>query len=82
MKLTYNGDLMAKYIKEARTIDKKNDIVMSFRQTSKVSGIPHVTLSRLQNGNAPDVETFATVCNWLGKPMSLFFNKSKPSSKK
>jgi len=74
-KLKYNGALMAKYITIARTIDKKNDIVISLRQASRLSGIDHVTLSRLQKGNAPDVDTFATVCAWLDKPMSLFFNK-------
>jgi len=76
-KLKYNGALMGKYITAARTIDKKNDIVISLRQAAKLSGIDHVTLSRLQKGNAPDIDTFANVCTWLDKPMSLFFNKAK-----
>ena len=56
-------------------IDKKNDISISLGQACKQVGVSKATLSRLEKGNAPDIVTFAIVCAWLDKPMTLFFNK-------
>ena len=30
-------------------------------------GISSATLSRVENGHMPDLETFAKICKWLGK---------------
>jgi transcriptional regulator with XRE-family HTH domain len=30
-------------------------------------GISSATLSRIENGHMPDLETFAKICKWLGK---------------
>jgi transcriptional regulator with XRE-family HTH domain len=39
----------------------------------KVSGkISHATLSRVEQGKAPDVDTFLRLCRWLGMPPSEF----------
>ncbi|WP_460951722.1 hypothetical protein [Spirosoma daeguense] len=35
--------------------------------------VSSATLSRLQRGNLPDIETFATVCFWMGADPSQFF---------
>lgn len=35
------------------------------RETAKKIGISHGTLSRLERGYLPDLETFAKVCKWL-----------------
>jgi len=35
------------------------------RETAKAIGISHGTLSRLERGHLPDLETFAKVCKWL-----------------
>ena len=35
------------------------------RETAKLIGISHGTLSRLERGYLPDLETFAKVCKWL-----------------
>jgi len=75
--MKYEGKLMAKYLKEKRVVDKKNNISISLGQASKQVGVSKPTLSRLEKGSMPDVLTFAIVCNWLDKPMSLFFSKSK-----
>lgn len=75
MKLKYNGRLMAKYLKEKRVVDKANKISISLGQASKQVGVSKPTLSRLEKGSAPDIITFAIVCNWIDKPMSLFFDK-------
>lgn len=75
--MKYERKLMAKYLKEKRVVDKKNNISISLGQASKQVGVSKPTLSRLEKGSMPDVLTFAIVCNWLDKPMSLFFSKSK-----
>lgn len=35
------------------------------RETAKVIGISHGTLSRLERGYLPDLETFGKICKWL-----------------
>jgi transcriptional regulator with XRE-family HTH domain len=36
------------------------------RETAREIGISHGTLSRLERGYLPDLETFGKVCGWLG----------------
>lgn len=36
------------------------------RETAKEIGISHGTLSRLERGHLPDLDTFRKVCTWLG----------------
>jgi len=36
------------------------------RETARLIGISHGTLSRLERGFLPDLDTFAKVCEWLG----------------
>lgn len=35
------------------------------RKTAKDIGISPATLSRVENGNMPDLETFSKICKWL-----------------
>ncbi len=35
------------------------------------------TVSRLQRGNLPDIETFATVCYWMNTDPSNFFTRKE-----
>lgn len=35
------------------------------REASKEIGISSATLSRIENGKLPDLETFSMICNWL-----------------
>lgn len=40
---------------------------------AKISGkISHATLSRVEQGKAPDVDTFLRICRWLGTQPSEF----------
>jgi transcriptional regulator with XRE-family HTH domain len=39
------------------------------------------TLSRCENGMAPDLMTYRTLCVWLGASMDLFFTTVKPKRK-
>jgi len=46
-----------------KIIDKRGE--KGIRETAKIIGISHGTLSRLERGHLPDLETFAKVCKWL-----------------
>lgn len=44
-------------------IRKRGD--MGIRETAKIVGISPSTLSRIERGYLPDLETFKAVCDWL-----------------
>lgn len=46
----------------------------SLREAAKESGVSASTLSRLLNGEMPDMETFATLTRWLQADVSVFFD--------
>lgn len=48
------------------------------RETAAESGqLSPSTLSRVENGKIPDLETFLALCNWLGISPAEFFNTEK-----
>jgi transcriptional regulator with XRE-family HTH domain len=46
-----------------KVIEKREDI--GIRETAKQIGISSATLSRVERGNLPDLETFKKICRWL-----------------
>lgn len=42
------------------------------REAAKEAGISPATLSRIENGKVPDLETFGKVCAWLGADPAVF----------
>jgi len=38
---------------------------MGIREAAKLIGISPATLSRIENGKIPDLDTFAKLCKWL-----------------
>ena len=43
------------------------------KKVEKISGrMSHATLSRVEQGKAPDVDTFLRICRWLELPPSEF----------
>lgn len=61
-----NTDLLASAIKTKR--GKKG-----LRDTAaEIGGVSPATLSRIELGNLPDVETFIKICNWLGVSTDTF----------
>lgn len=59
MQSTLNTELLASAIKSKRG---KNGL----RETAaEIGGISLSTLSRVEQGNLPDVETFIKICKWL-----------------
>lgn len=48
----------------AKKIDAKR-AGRGIRETAKEIGVSPATLSRVQNGNVPDLDTFRKICTWL-----------------
>ena len=47
-----------------RAIQEKRDGI-GIRAAAKDIGISPATLSRIENGNVPDIDTFKKLCDWL-----------------
>lgn len=45
---------------------------LSWRQLAVQSGVSQSTLTRMQQGKRPDVDTFASLVKWLGIPAERF----------
>ena len=45
---------------------------LGVRAAAKEIGISPATLSRVENGNVPDLATFAKICEWLGEDPNRF----------
>lgn len=66
MKSTLNTELLASMIKSKR--GKKG-----LRDTAEELGtVSAATLSRVEQGKLPDVETFIKICKWLGVSTDTF----------
>jgi transcriptional regulator with XRE-family HTH domain len=46
---------------------------LSWRQLAKEVGVSPSTMTRLANGQRPDVDSFAALVRWLGQPADSFF---------
>lgn len=44
-------------------------------------GISSATLSRVENGGIPDVETFGRICNWLGDDPGQYLGLSASATR-
>ncbi len=45
---------------------------MGVRQAAAEVGISPATLSRVENGKVPDLETFSKICRWLGEDPAVY----------
>jgi len=55
---------------------------LSWRQLAGKAGVSQSTLTRMQQGKRPDVDTFASLLHWLGMPAEEFLFSENPKSKK
>ncbi|HVJ05874.1 MAG TPA: helix-turn-helix transcriptional regulator [Candidatus Saccharimonadales bacterium] len=46
---------------------------ISWRQLAKEAGVSPSTLTRMQQGKSPDVNTFSALTQWLGTPAERFY---------
>jgi transcriptional regulator with XRE-family HTH domain len=65
MSSTLNNDLLAGMVKNKRG-DK------GLRTVAEEINVSSATLSRIEQGKIPDVETFIKICNWLGVSTDTF----------
>jgi transcriptional regulator with XRE-family HTH domain len=52
---------------------RRNDLSLSLRELSAQIGVPFSTLSRVESGRIPDLNTFRNIVAWLGVPPERFF---------
>lgn len=75
MPSTLNTEMLASAIKTKR--GKKG-----LRETAtEIGDISPATLSRVEQGNLPDVETFIKLCKWLGVSTDAFVKGDKAAKK-
>lgn len=74
MPSTLNVDLFASAIKTKRG-------TKGLRETAaEIGDVSSATLSRIEQGNLPDVETFIKICKWLKVSTDTFISgKNNPS---
>ncbi|HZM82663.1 MAG TPA: helix-turn-helix domain-containing protein [Candidatus Limnocylindrales bacterium] len=46
---------------------------LSVRQAAQAADVSFMTVTRVEEGNQPDLVTFMKLCAWLGRPPSSFF---------
>ena len=51
---------------------------LGVRAAARDVGISPATLSRVENGNVPDLETFEKLCRWLGEDPRRFLSTPAP----
>jgi transcriptional regulator with XRE-family HTH domain len=53
---------------------------ISWRQVAQEAGIGPSTLSRMAQGNRPDVDSFAALVHWLGLPAEQFMRHAESAT--
>lgn len=66
MATTLNSDLLAGMVKEKRGRRGLRDT------STEIGDISPATLSRIEQGKVPDVDTFIKLCKWLDTPTDTF----------
>lgn len=54
--------------------------ITGVRAAAKEIGISPATLSRIENGNMPDLEKFVLICKWLGQNPANFLGDIQSAS--
>ncbi|NBC16568.1 MAG: helix-turn-helix domain-containing protein [Bacteroidetes bacterium] len=52
----------------------------TLRDAAEDAGLNFATLSRIENENPCDLDTFARICDWLGVPMDYFRQAMKEAA--
>lgn len=80
MESTLNTDLLASMLKERRGVKSLRSIA------DEIDNVSFTTLSRIEQGKIPDIDTFVRLCKWLNVSTETFImgdidNKKVVSSK-
>lgn len=71
MESTLNTQLLASMIKSKRGSRGLREVA------TEIGDLSAPTLSRIEQGNLPDVETFIKLCKWLDVPTDTFVSGKK-----
>jgi transcriptional regulator with XRE-family HTH domain len=52
---------------------QRKAVGLSLRELAAETGVPYSTLSRVESGKIPDLNTFRSIVEWLGIPPDRFF---------
>lgn len=52
------------------------------REIAQITGISASTISRVENGKTPDMETFLALCDWLEVPPHTLIKNTEDTSQK
>lgn len=55
---------------------------ITFDEVKKQIGVSKSTLSRIENGSTPDLDTFGKICGWLKLEPNKYFKKQPPTPKR
>lgn len=55
---------------------RQHRVSKGVREAAKEIGISPATLSRVENGKVPDLDTFGKVCGWLGDDPATYLGLS------
>lgn len=66
MATTLNTDLLAGMIKDKRGKKGLREV------SAEIGSVSPATLSRIEQGKIPDVDTFINICKWLEAPTDTF----------
>ncbi len=75
MESTLNTQLLASTIKSKRGSRGLREVA------KEIGDLSAPTLSRIEQGNLPDVETFIKLCKWLNVPTDTFISGKKGHAK-
>lgn len=69
----------AKSLRAAVITKRQIELDINMEKAAEQIGISKATLSRIEKGNIPDIETLTKLCLWLNKePNTFFIIQSKP----
>lgn len=74
MQSTLNTDLLAGMLKSKRASKGLRAIA------EEIGNVSAATLSRIEQGKIPDVDTFISICKWLQVPTDTFILGETPSN--
>lgn len=69
METTLNTDLLASMIKDKRGNQSLRAIA------SEIDNVSFATLSRIEQGKIPDIDTFVRICKWLNVSTETFIDE-------
>lgn len=68
--MKFNCEVFGQHIQRKRTYGR-----LSLQDLSKQTGISKATISRVENGNKPDIDTAIILAHWYGVGIEFFIDR-------